>query len=262
MVYSARSSKAEALTPASLPVAMHAHSKWSYDADWSLARIGRMFGRIGARAVMMTEHDTGFDAHRFADYVAECREASTPACRIIPGIEYSSPDNDIHILTWGLDRFLGEGRETLHTLRDVAEAGGVAVFAHPKRREVWRRFSADWVPYLAGIEVWNRKTDGLAPCREALSLVVETGLPAIVGVDFHRRQQIWPLLNRFRIGSADDLEGALVQALRAGAVEPRAFGMPVLRGDQTFAASVGVHSAIERARRGLKQILQGSQRGQ
>jgi hypothetical protein len=262
VVDGARSPEAEALTPVSLPVAVHAHSEWSYDADWPLARIGRVFGRLGARAVMMTEHDTGFDAHRFADYVAECRDASTPACRIVPGIEYSSPDNDIHILTWGLDSFLGEGRETLHTLRDVAEAGGVSVFAHPRRRDVWRRFSPDWVPYLAAIEVWNRKTDGLAPCREALSLVIETGLPATVGVDFHRRQQIWPLLNRFGVGSADDPEGALVQALRAGSVEPRAFGLPVLRDDRTFAASVAVHGAIEKARRGLKQVLQGSRQGQ
>jgi hypothetical protein len=262
MVDGARSPEAEALTPASVPVAVHAHSRWSYDADWSLARIGRVFGRLGARAVMMTEHDTGFDAHRYADYVAECRESSTPACRIVPGIEYSSPENDIHILTWGLDRFLGEGRETLHTLRDVAEAGGVAVFAHPKRREVWRRFSPDWVPYLAAIEVWNRKTDGLAPCGEALSLVIETGLPATVGVDFHRRQQIWPLLNRFRMDDTDDLEGALVQALRAGSVEPCAFGIPVLRKDRTFAASVAVHGALERVRCGLKQVLRGPRQGQ
>jgi hypothetical protein len=262
MVHGARSLGTEALTSGFVPVAIHAHSEWSYDADWSLARIGQVFGRLGARAVMMTEHDTGFDRHRFTDYLAECRDASTPACTIVPGIEYSSLDNNVHILTWGLDRFLGEGRATLHTLRDVAEAGGAAIFAHPKRREVWRCFSPDWVPYLAAIEVWNRKTDGLAPCGEALSLILETGLPATVGVDFHRRQQIWPLLNRFRIGSAGDLEGALVQALRAGCVEPRAFGVPVLRDDRTFAASVRMHSTLERVRRRLKKVWHGPEQGQ
>jgi hypothetical protein len=238
----------------SIPVAVHVHSRWSYDADWPLERLARLFSRMGARAVMMSEHDTGFDGARFEDYVAECRAASTEACAIVPGIEYSSPDNDIHVLTWGLDRFLGEGRPTLDTLRDVAAAGGAAVFAHPKRRDVWRRFSPDWAPYLSAIEVWNRKSDGVAPGAEALAIQAQTGLPAVVGVDFHRRAQIWPLLNRMDVAAGAPLEAGLVDALRAGRLTPLAFGGRVMRRDGGGAApAMALHRGLERLRRGLKR---------
>jgi predicted metal-dependent phosphoesterase TrpH len=242
--------------PAGIPVVLHAHSRWSYDADWPLARIGRLFARMGARAVMMTEHDTGFDAARFADYVAECRAAGPAGCAMVPGIEYSCPDNCVHILTWGVERFLGEARPTLEILRAVAEAGGVAVFAHPRRREAWRRFSPEWVPHLAAIEVWNRKTDGLAPGEEALALVAATGLPATVGVDFHRRQQVWPLLNRIAPAPGLPLEAGLVACLRAGRVVPRAFGARVMAADgASLAPAMAVHGGLERLRRGAKAAV-------
>lgn len=52
----------------SVKTVLHAHSTWSYDGHWSLARIARTYGALGVRAVMMTEHDTGFDPGRFAEY--------------------------------------------------------------------------------------------------------------------------------------------------------------------------------------------------
>ena len=42
-------------------VVLHCHSTWSHDGHWPLERIARLFGRLGIGAVMMTEHDTGFD---------------------------------------------------------------------------------------------------------------------------------------------------------------------------------------------------------
>ena len=68
---------------------------------------------------MMTEHDQGFSADRFADYRAACAAASTPRCRLIPGIEYSSPENDVHILTWGMEGYLAEYRPVQETLEGM-----------------------------------------------------------------------------------------------------------------------------------------------
>jgi hypothetical protein len=240
----------------SVTTILHAHSSWSYDGRWPLARLARLFGRMGAEAAMLTEHDTGFDAARFADFVAECAAASTRRCRLVPGIEYSSPDNDVHILTWGVDRFLGVGRPVLATLRDVAEAGGVSVLAHPARRDAWRLFLPEWVPYLAAIEVWNRKADGLAPGREALALVARTGLPATAGLDFHRRKQIWPLANRLTVDTALPLERGLVEALRAGRVVPTAFGLPVLDAGRRERPAFGmVNRGAERLRRAVRPLF-------
>jgi len=50
---------ARAMKP--LRVVLHANSTWSYDGRWSLVGIARLYGALGVGAVMMTEHDTGFD---------------------------------------------------------------------------------------------------------------------------------------------------------------------------------------------------------
>lgn len=251
----------------SIRVVLHAHSVWSYDGHWPLDRIARVFGRLGADAVMMTEHDTGFPPERFAEYRAACAAASTPRCRLIPGIEYSDPGNDIHILTWGIDRFLGEGRPVEATLGDVRAAGGVAVFAHPARREAWRLFRENWVPLLDGIEIWNRKSDGLAPGREALRLQAGTGLAPTVGIDFHRPKHIYPLSHAAEgaagtgDGPGDGLEAALVEAIREGRLAPHAFGRPLARTGEQLRAP-GLHAALEATRRALKRALRGPDRPQ
>ncbi|NNF71360.1 MAG: hypothetical protein HKN02_04115, partial [Rhodobacteraceae bacterium] len=189
-------------------VVLHAHSTWSYDGVWGLPAIARLYGALGVRAVMMTEHDTGFDPARFGEYRAACAAASTARCTLIPGIEYSSPDNAVHILTWGLNDFLAEHRPVLETLQAVREKGGVAVFAHPARRNARSFFKDDWVPYLAGIELWNRKTDGVTVGAEALDLIRKTGLPATVGQDFHILRHLYPLTMTAHV--TGDLEPELV----------------------------------------------------
>lgn len=178
---------------APLRVVLHVHSTWSYDGHWALGDLARLYGRLGIGAVMMTEHDTDFDPARFADYRAACAAASTKHCRLIPGIEYSSPDNRIHLLTWGLRRFLAEHRPVEETLAAVAAEGGVAVLAHPARKAAHAAYDEAWTPALAGIELWNRKADGLSWGSEARALIARTGLPATVGQDFHRLKQLYPL---------------------------------------------------------------------
>lgn len=235
-------------------VVLHCHSTWSYDGQWRLAEIARLYGRARVDAVMMTEHDTSFDPARFDDFRAECAAASKGRCKLIPGIEYSCPDNDVHILTWGLDHFLAEHRPVLETLSRVAEAGGVAIFAHPNRRDAWRKFDPDWVPYLSGIELWNRKSNGITICRHAERLIAETGLPATVGQDFHKLRHFYPLTMHLPRPKGD-LEAGLVTALREGRMEPRAFGRRVLDADGKL--SVGFHDRLEGMRRGLRDLVRG-----
>ncbi len=236
-------------------IVLHAHSEWSYDGSWTLPALARLFGRMGADAVLMTEHDTGFDPARFGEYRAACAAASTSACRLVPGIEYSSPDNAVHILTWGLTEFLAESRPTLETLERAAGQGGAAVLAHPARREAWRLFDPAWIPLLSGIELWNRKTDGVAPGAEARRLLAETGLPPTVGMDFHRSRHLWPLDHVLEAARHEDAETAAVAAIRAGALTPCAFRRPLAAGDG--ARRTPGHDRAERLRRRLRDAVRG-----
>lgn len=196
-----------------LRVACHVHSKWSYDGKWSLPNIVQAFQRRRYRAVLMTEHDRGFSEERWAEYRQACAEASTPNLLIVPGIEYSDPENLVHILAWGPLPFLGENVPTGQLLPRVAEHGGLAVLAHPSRRNAWATFDPAWTPYLLGIEAWNRKTDGWAPSEPAARLLTATGLAAFAGLDFHSARQFFPLRMDLRVTSNPG-ETSMLEALR------------------------------------------------
>lgn len=176
-------------------IVTHAHSTWSYDGSWTVAALAKTMSRFGAHVLMMTEHSQRFDRDRFDAYFDECQAASTGGIRVIPGIEYSSPNNEIHILTWGLNHYLEEEMPVDAILQEVQKAGGLAVFAHPKRRDVWNLFEADWAGKLHGMELWNRKTDSLVRSQRALDLIRKHDLRPIVSLDFHNKKQFYPLYN-------------------------------------------------------------------
>src|SRR5258708_3566891 len=146
-----------------IKAACHVHSDWSYDGKWTLPDLAAAFGRRGYRVVMMTEHDRGFSEARRLEHRAACAAASSDELLLLPGIEYSDATNALHVLVWGQVPFLGEEMPTAELLRRVKAAGGVAVLAHPSRRQAWKVFDSGWTDGLLGIEVWNRKTDGWAP---------------------------------------------------------------------------------------------------
>jgi predicted metal-dependent phosphoesterase TrpH len=208
-------------------VVLHAHSTWSYDGFWELNKIAKLFGSFGIDYVMMTEHDTGFAPGKFNQYKDECAAASTPTCTLVPGIEYSSPDNGIHILTWGVDKFLGEHRRVELTLNDVRDAGGVAIFAHPIRRQAWQYYQKSWTPLLNGMEIWNRKSDGVAPSEVGARLREETGLPATVGTDFHTIKQLFPLYHKLNSPKPHS-PTSIIEAIRLGQLEPHVMRQKIL----------------------------------
>jgi predicted metal-dependent phosphoesterase TrpH len=206
--------------------ACHAHSNLSYDGSYTLEALSDKFGRAGYRVVLMTEHDRGFSPERLCQLRQLCDAASTRDLLMIPGIEYSDASNQVHILVWGDVPFLGENLPTGETLRRVKEADGVAVFAHPFRRNAWQCFDPNWGEALAGIEVWNRKYDGWALNPIARDLQRSIGAIPFVGLDFHTQKQFFPLAMAMDIDSTVT-ERAVLDCIRARRVNPRVLGFQV-----------------------------------
>lgn len=235
----------------SLLAVSHVHSSWSYDGVWTIDALAAAFAQRGYGIMMMTEHDRGFSERRLADYRKACASCSTSNLFVLPGIEYSDAKNRVHVLVWGPVPFLGEGLPTDEMLDAVAHHGGVAVLAHPERHNVWESVTPKWQQRLAGIEVWNRKSDGWAPSERAASLVRRIGRTPFVGLDFHTERQFFPLGMTIGIDGAVD-EARVVAALRAGRCAATAFGMP-LSGDR-FERRLPYLRVAERGRRQLSQM--------
>jgi hypothetical protein len=236
----------------------HVHSVWSYDGQWKLEDIVREFSDRGYHVLLMTEHDRGFTPSRWTDYRKACQELCSEKLLVVPGIEYSDPENIVHILTWGDVPFLGQNLPTRRVLEAVREAGGVAVLAHPSRRKAWQRFDVAWSEYLIGIEVWNRKADGWRPSPDAPALVTASGCAPFVGIDFHDRRQLFPLTMVLDC-SMPLSHGAVLDCLRSRKYEPRAFDItlrPVVRA--TMQTSL---LPLEAARRGCRWIYRQMRAG-
>ena len=229
--------------------ACHVHSDWSYDGSWRLDEIARAFAERRYEVVLLAEHDRGFDQSRWEAYRAACAAASNESMLLVPGIEYSDAANAVHVPVWGDIPFLGEGLETGALLDQVQEAGGLAVLAHPARREVWSRFDPAWQQRLLGIELWNRKYDGYAPGRVAAEFGwEESGLLPFVSLDFHSARQFHPLAMLLDLDGGRT-EGRVCAALEAGRVRPTAFGLPAL--GLARGPALPVMGGAERARRTL-----------
>lgn len=175
---------------------------------------------------MTTEHDRGFTEARRQEHRAACAAASTKDILVLPGIEYSDAANRVHVLVWGPVPFVGEEVPTMELLKAVQTADGVAVLAHPSRKEMWKVFEPKWAEYLLGIEVWNRKTDGWAPSHAAWSLVNGTKTLPFVGLDFHARNQFFPLTMALDVPAPVNEESVL-NCLRKRHAHAIAFARPV-----------------------------------
>jgi hypothetical protein len=208
-----------------LTAACHIHSDWSYDGKWPLEKLSATFGRRGYRVLLMSEHDRGFTPERFSRYRESCAQVSSEEVLLIPGIEYSDASNIVHVLVWGDVPFLGEGLPTASLLQTVRAANGVAVLAHPARRNAWQMFDPAWSELLLGMEIWNRKTDGWAPTRNTPMATQAHKLVPFVGMDFHDWNQIFPLAMALDL-SCNPTEEVVVNCLRSRKCRALAFGRP------------------------------------
>jgi hypothetical protein len=205
-------------------LASHVHSDWSYDGSWTLSDLARAFAQRGYDAVLMAEHDRGFDAERWNEYREACAAASTSELLLVPGMEYASPDEHVHVPVWGSGAFLGPAVPTTTLLALAAEQGRLAVIAHPRRRDVWQGLDPEWLQLAHGIEIWNRKYDGWAPFAPACGIAEHSGLACYVGLDFHTARQFAPLAMHVEVD--DDIvdERALLAALAAHNARPLVAG--------------------------------------
>jgi len=235
--------------------ACHVHSTWSYDGSWSLEALSAKFSRRGCRVLMMTEHDRGYTAERLAQFREACAQASSSKILVVPGIEYSDAANRVHVLVWGPVPFLGEGLATGRMLEAVQDAGGLAVLAHPTRREAWNSFDSSWAGRLLGIEAWNRKYDGWAPSRTAPALLQQAGAIPFVGLDFHTQRQSFPLSMALNLEENVSEENVL-QCLRARRCYARAFGLPL--SENLVRRALPVLGVAEQSRRMAASIARSS----
>jgi hypothetical protein len=210
--------------------ACHIHSDWSYDGKWSVSALAAEFERRGYRILMITDHDRGFNESHHRQHREACVEASSERLLVLPGMEYSDAANIVHLLVWGQVPFLGEGIPPLDILKAVRASNGVAVLAHPSRRQAWRFVERTWADHLLGIEVWNRKSDGWAPSSAASRLIAGTSVIPFVGMDFHDRNQMFPLAMEIDVPDGSLDEDSVLEALRARRCCARAFGLPFGRG--------------------------------
>lgn len=206
-----------------LRAAVHVHSDWSDDGRWSLEALARGFARRGYGAILLAEHDRGWDEARWDSYQQACRTSSTNACLLVPGVEYGDVDNVVHVTVWGDTPFLGAGRPTLEILRAARAAGAVSVLAHPERCDAIERVTDEWATLLTGVEVWNRKYDGWTPSSGALRIAeAYPHLRMLAGNDFHTRRQFFPIA--LALDTASRSVEAIYETLAEGRYRPRAFG--------------------------------------
>jgi hypothetical protein len=229
----------------------HVHSGWSYDGSWSLDALSAKFSERGCRVLMMTEHDRGFTVERLNEYRRACAQASSDKILVVPGIEYSDAANRVHVLVWGPVPFLGESLPTTEMLEAVRCSSGVAVLAHPSRRNAWESFTHEWTERLLGIEVWNRKYDGWAPSETAPALLSRADAIPFVGLDFHTQRQSFPLAMVLDM-EARVTEDTVLDCLRARRCSPRAFGAPL--GRDLFRKALPALRMAERSRRTAARI--------
>ena len=233
----------------------HVHSCWSYDGKWGLEDLSAEFARRGFRVVMMTEHDRGFSQSRLEEYRRACAKVSSEKILVVPGIEYSDAANRVHVLVWGPVPFLGENLPTSEMLEAMRTANGIAVLAHPSRKNAWECFQPDWADRLLGIEAWNRKYDGWAPSEKSPGLFDNCDAVPFVGLDFHTERQFFPL------GMALDIPGkvtetSVLDCLRSRRCSPRAFGSALNR--NLFRTALPALKIAERSRRTAASIARRS----
>jgi hypothetical protein len=202
---------------------LHAHSEFSFDSTTPLAAVRELAREKGLGFVVQTEHSNELtqDAHR--RFVSEAHALSDDRFLMVPGVEYATEDNKIHVLVIGVETFWDDLRlcplDRLGELLDrVRLAGGLSVFAHPERADAIERMPRDVLDRIDAVEVWNGKTDRWGPSPRATQDVVRRRregrpAPALVGLDLHRPGDYTPVGIEF--DAMPDNAQVLVATIRA-----------------------------------------------
>jgi succinoglycan biosynthesis protein ExoA len=178
-------------------VLVHAHSTWSHDGHLPLDAYLDLAPRLGCSVVLLTEHEeTGWTAERYDHYVRVCASLSTPAVRLVPGLEFNQ--QGYHLLCYGLRTLPHRPSSITDLAADAHRQGCRLVLAHPGKWQ-WRIQPAI-LGVVDGIEIWNSKWiyDGAAgphpaTCRLAASASASQKT-VLVGQDVHKVKHLSPLV--------------------------------------------------------------------
>ncbi len=239
-----------------LRLAAHIHSSFSDDCDWPLERIVRLLQCAGYHGALVCEHDRGMTNEHWRRIRLECDRLTQAGFLTIPGIEYQDPSHTVHVPVYGDIPFLGSSPHVADVLRRAADHGGVSVIAHPARRDAFRTIREEWLDAATGIEIWNRKYDGIRPNAWAMNQTYKHELVRFVSLDFHGPRQFFPLaLTVPADGAASSVE--ILAMIRSGASRPSALGIdPELL---MHGAGGTIFSSLEIARRRLAAVVRSAE---
>jgi len=185
----------------------HVHSSFSYDSPTDLGEIAEMARRHRIQCVLMSEHNNTLDRDQVGRLIDRCAEVSTPDCLVVPGLELSLDENRVHLLAYGVREFIPSLHERAlkGLIRQVHQAGGVAVLAHPSHKAALTRLDPDDLRGLDGMEIWNvRNGARFFPHADELAGLAAlrrrgVGLAAFAGLDWHYLRQFERLVLRVEV---------------------------------------------------------------
>lgn len=185
---------------------MHVHTEWSHDGSDSLAAMSDFAVRERLRWVFLTDHAEDFDERRYRSYINACRDSSTQAHELVPGLEFRfAAFPGLHLLALGLRQWIAPQTPEEFCLAATDNAQFL-VIAHP----ITTRYN---VPdaVLAGVhalEIWNaRYNTKYLPDGTAIQLWQDAqrkwpGILATCGTDQHNLLKEGRL--RIELPSTDD----------------------------------------------------------
>lgn len=193
---------------------VHCHTEMSYDGSISLEVLCRTLKDEGFSFVAVTDHVKGITAEQYIRFVDKCKDISSDAFLVIPGLEILF-DNGDEIAAVGIHEFICATSPN-DVIKQVKQQGGYAIWAHP-----YKRRCSDLTLYdCDAIEILNGKEDGTVAPNLRLTyqtrLLQRKGkkLHQIFGADLHHLQEarvVW-----IECGVESNSETHILKSLREG----------------------------------------------
>jgi hypothetical protein len=197
----------------------HVHSTYSWDGCHPLPELAAFLRGQGLDFVLMSEHDRGLTHSTLAHFVRECQTLSDDRFLIIPGIEYETSPDFVHLLAYNTSRLI-LAHDAAQLARAIRREGGLAVLAHPHWRDGFRHVTAETLALVHGWEIWNGKADGRwgpDPANLNRYRRLRESRPSLLpfgGADLHRIES-YPGLT-FEVECRDRTITSIVDALATG----------------------------------------------
>lgn len=156
---------------------LHCHTALSHDAPLTLKKLVKMAKKRGLDGVAITNHNKVYHG-----------PLNIGGIDIIPGSEIDVK-NDVHLLAYFIENEVEEGRDFRETIKNVHQQGGVAIWAHPLRKEGVLEENKDVFSIIDGLESGNAMD--LKSHQKKVEMICENGnLLQTAGSDAHVEGQV------------------------------------------------------------------------